>query len=192
MRMWDQSLAWLGGWRIWCCREQWRRSQMPLRSCTAVAVMQAGSCSTSSTPSLGSSVCLGCRPKIAQKNKQKIHSKFPTIPKDQVAKYHETERQINKLKLPDRDFILFFFLGLHLWHIEVSRLGVELGLQLSHYTTATAMWDLSCICDPCHSLRQCCILNPLSEARDRTHILMDTVSGSEPTERMGALAMDFK
>ena len=128
--MWDQSLAWLRGWRIWCCREQWRRSQMPLRSCTAVAVMQAGSCSTSSTPSLGSSVCLGCRPKIAQKNKQKIHSKFPTIPKDQVAKYHETERQINKLKLPDRDFILFFFLGLHLWHIEVSRLGVELELQL--------------------------------------------------------------
>ena len=39
----------------------------------------------------------------------------------------------------------FFFLGLHLHHIEVPRLGVELELQLLAYTTATAMVDLSYI-----------------------------------------------
>ena len=59
-------------------------------------------------------------------------------------------------------FISFFFLGLHLWHIEVPRLGVELEPQLPAYTTATAMPDPSLV------------INPLSEARDQTCILMDT------------------
>ena len=35
----------------------------------------------------------------------------------------------------------FIFLGLHLWHMEVSRLGVKTGLQLQAYTTATAALD---------------------------------------------------
>ena len=47
-------------------------------------------------------------------------------------------------------------------------------LELLAYTTATATQDLSCLCDLHHSSRQCRILNPLSEARDRTPILMDT------------------
>ena len=41
-------------------------------------------------------------------------------------------------------------------------------LQLPAYTTATATPDPSCVCNPHHSSRQCRILNPLSEARDRT------------------------
>ena len=35
----------------------------------------------------------------------------------------------------------FWFLGLHLWHMEVPRLGAELELQLPAYTTATATPD---------------------------------------------------
>ena len=38
--------------------------------------------------------------------------------------------------------------------------------------------NLSCICDLHCSFRQHQILNPLSEARDRTPILIDTMSGS--------------
>ena len=34
-----------------------------------------------------------------------------------------------------------FFLGPHLWHIEVPRLGTELELQLLAYATVTAMPD---------------------------------------------------
>ena len=34
-----------------------------------------------------------------------------------------------------------FFLGLHLPHMEVPRLGVKLELQLLVYTTAPAMQD---------------------------------------------------
>ena len=50
------------------------------------------------------------------------------------------------------------------------------------YTTATAIPDLSGICDLYSSLQQHWILNPVSKARDRTCILMVTVSGSYLTE----------
>ena len=52
--------------------------------------------------------------------------------------------------------------------------GIELELQLPAYTTATAMWDPSHVCDLHHSSQQCQIFNPLSEARDQTCIFMDT------------------
>ena len=58
--------------------------------------------------------------------------------------------------------------------MEVPRLQVESDLQLLAYTTATAMWDLSCICDIHHSSQRHQILNLLSKARDQTRILMDT------------------
>ena len=70
-------------------------------------------------------------------------------------------------------FFFFCFLGPHPPHMEVPRLGVESELQRLVYTTATATWDLSCVCDLHHSSRQHWIPNPLSEARDRTRILMD-------------------
>ena len=51
------------------------------------------------------------------------------------------------------------------------------GLYHSHSNAALShIFDLHC------SLRQHQILNPLSEARDQTHILMDTVSGSPPAK----------
>ena len=58
--------------------------------------------------------------------------------------------------------------------MEVPRVGVELKLQLPAYATTTAKWDPSCICDLHHSSRQCWILKPLSGAKDRTCVLMDT------------------
>ena len=58
--------------------------------------------------------------------------------------------------------------------MEVPRLGVESELQLLAYTAATAMRDPSHICDLHHSSWQHHVLNPLSEARDRTCILMET------------------
>ena len=71
-------------------------------------------------------------------------------------------------------FLLLFFLGPHLWHMKVSRLGVKLEMQLLAYATATAMPYPSCICNLHHSSWQCLILNPLNESGDQTHILMDT------------------
>ena len=39
MRLWIQSLALLSGFRFWCCRELWYRSQMRLGSGVAVALV---------------------------------------------------------------------------------------------------------------------------------------------------------
>ena len=75
--------------------------------------------------------------------------------------------------------LFFGFLGPHLWHMEVPRLGVESELQLLAYTTATAMRDLSLVCDLHHGSRQRQILNPPSGAGDRTWILVRLVS-AEP------------
>ena len=69
---------------------------------------------------------------------------------------------------------LSLFLGPHLQHMEVPRLGVESELKLLAYVTATATRDPSCVCDLHHSSWQNQIFNPLSEARDWIGILMDT------------------
>ena len=47
--------------------------------------------------------------------------------------------------------LLLLLLGLHPQYMEASRLGVESELQLPAYATATAMPDLSYICDLHHS-----------------------------------------
>ena len=67
---------------------------------------------------------------------------------------------------------IFCFLGPHKRHMEIPGLGVQLELQLPAYATATATWDPSCGFDLHHSSRQRRILNPLSEARDRTRNLI--------------------
>ena len=71
----------------------------------------------------------------------------------------------------ESQIILFFvYLGPRLWHMEVPRLGVESELQPPAHTTATGtnrMWD------PHHSSQQHQIPNPLSKARDWTHVLMN-------------------
>ena len=74
------------------------------------------------------------------------------------------------------DFFLFYFvfvfLGTHPWHMEVPRLGVKLELHLPTYATATAPPDPSRVQDLHHGSWQHWILNPLSEARNRTCNLM--------------------
>ena len=68
-------------------------------------------------------------------------------------------------------FLFFFFWWLHLWHMEAPRLGVESEQHLIQ-PLAMATLDLSPVWDPCCSLWQPRILNPLSKTRDWAHILM--------------------
>ena len=63
VRMRVQSLTPLSGLRIQHCRGLWCRLQTQLGSCVAVAVEQAGSYSSDSTPSLGTSIPCRCSPK---------------------------------------------------------------------------------------------------------------------------------
>ena len=58
----------------------------------------------------------------------------------------------------------FVFLGLHPQHVEVPRLGVESELPLLAY--ATAVPNLSHVCDLHPSSQQLRALNPLSKAGD--------------------------
>ena len=62
-------------------------------------------------------------------------------------------------------FSLFFLFMVHLWHMEVSGLGVKSELQLLGYAAATATLDPRLICDLCRELQHYQILSPLSKAR---------------------------
>ena len=70
--------------------------------------------------------------------------------------------------------IFLSFLWLHLRHMGVPRLGVQTELQMSAHATATAMQHTSRVYNVHHSSQQGQIHNPLSEAGDRTCVLMDT------------------
>ena len=84
-----------------------------------------------------------------------------TIPRevsnDSTKADHERKNQLLKFLFI---YLLLPFLGPHVWHMEVTRLGVQLEPQLLAYARATATCDLH------HSSWQRQILNPLSEARD--------------------------
>ena len=73
-----------------------------------------------------------------------------------------------KIRLYVFFFLSFVFLELYLLHMEVPSLGDSLELQLPAYTTAKATPDLRRVFDLHHSSRQCQILDPLREAKDRT------------------------
>ena len=51
------------------------------------------------------------------------------------------------------------------YHMGVPGLRDQIGTAAEAYTTATVTLDLRHICDLCRSLRQCWILNPLSETK---------------------------
>ena len=72
---------------------------------------------------------------------------------------------IRSRKVVTEDFF-FFFLGLHMRHIDVPRLGVESELWLPVCATATVKPDPSLVFDVHHSSRQCRIFNPLKQVRD--------------------------
>ena len=71
-------------------------------------------------------------------------------------------------------YIFLVIVRLHLKHMEVPKLGVELELRLLPYATATAIPDPSSVCNLHHRSWQHWILKPLTGARDRTCNLMDT------------------
>ena len=96
----------------------------------------------------------------------------------------------------------FFFLWPHLWQMEVLRLRVKEELATVVYTTAKATPDPSYICDLRLRLLQCQILNPLSEAREQTHIRRHSpyvwfltywaTTGTPPFNILPAISWDSK
>ena len=87
--------------------------------------------------------------------------------------------------------LLFFFLGPHPRHTDVPRLGLASELHLPAYTAVTATGHPSHVFDLHHSSWQHRILNPLREARDQTHVLMDTCEVLNPLSHKGNSSVDF-
>ena len=70
-------------------------------------------------------------------------------------------------------FILFYYFFLLFRATLIAYGSSQVRGQIGATATGTAMQDPSGICDLYHSSRQRWVLNPLSEARDQTHILMN-------------------
>ena len=95
----------------------------------------------------------GSTPK--KKKKKKNYLRMDHRPQCKVSNYKnflkETQKIYMILGLAMRFLVLFFhFLGPHLWHMEVPRLGVESQLQPPLQATATATQDLISICNLHH------------------------------------------
>ena len=71
-------------------------------------------------------------------------------------------------------FVLFCFRAAPRAYGSSQSIKAESELQVQAYATATAMPDLSHICNLHPNSQQCQILNPLSRARYRTFVLMGT------------------
>ena len=69
------KMACSSGLRIWVLPELWCRSQTQLRCDVAVAVAQAGSCSSDLTPSLGTSISHKCGLKSKKRRKERKDGK---------------------------------------------------------------------------------------------------------------------
>ena len=91
---------------------------------------------------------------------------------------HAEGRVQKKKKVYPGVFLFYFFVFCLCRAAPVAYGGfqaeVKSELQLPAFATATATQDPSQVCDLNHSSWQRWILNPLSKARDLTHILMDT------------------
>ena len=103
-------------------------------------------------------------------NKQFLTQTAKSLDSSRQEELRKNFRQCHKLPSSSLSLSLFHlvFLGVHPQHMEVPRLGVESDLELPAYTTATATWVLSHVCNLHRSSRQRRIFNPLGEVRDRT------------------------
>ena len=88
-------LALLSGSRIQPCCELWCSLQTQLGSGVAVALVQASSNSSDSTPSLGTSICHGCGPKKTRKEGREGGRKEGN---GHFLHHHSTERERENTK----------------------------------------------------------------------------------------------
>ena len=82
-------------------------------------------------------------------------------------------------QVPEQPFLFFRFFFL------LGPLGVKSEPQLLASATATATGDLGCVCNLHCSSRPSQIFNPLSVARDRTHVLIDSSQVLNPLSHNG-------
>ena len=102
MRTRVRSLASLSGLRIWHCLELWCRSQMWLRSCVAVALVQAGGYSSNQTTRLGTSICLGVALEKAKIKKIKISKRENEHPSQHCGDQNPPSQESQQKSSPNK------------------------------------------------------------------------------------------
>ena len=98
----DGSLASLHALRIRRGRERWCRSQTRLGSRVAVAVVQAGSSSSNSTPRLGTSTCRRCSPRKQQQKNRIFLTKLQGRQPFPAVKRRKRRLRGNVVRVPSR------------------------------------------------------------------------------------------
>ena len=130
MKLEVRSLASLRGLRNWHCRELWYRSQTQLGSYIAVAVAQSGSCSSNSTPGLGTSILCGGSPKKSKKKERK-----------RKKNHHQFKMCVFIMVFFQIGFFLFFCLW---WHCLLGGLFKQLSHKYSYIVplSCLSIWRL--------------------------------------------------
>ena len=152
LRVW--SLVSLSGIQRW--RGLWRRLQMQFRSGVAVAVIQAGSCSSDSPPSLGTSICQGYSPKKQKKKKK-------TLPNGNYQQNTENSLKWIWLKtcviwdirwkgdLLKHNFLMIFFVGSYITLIQskifflskIIQMFVEIEIEFCFFSSFFFFFSLN-------------------------------------------------
>ena len=115
--------------------------------------------------------------KLLNNNVPKILDHCPNMYLNQFYLYDSQNNKPQKSCIPNISLRNQLFLSQHTIHTKIRRLFFFcfLGPHLRPaYTTATATLDKNRVCDLHHNSRQHWVPDPLSEARDRIHILRDT------------------
>ena len=103
-----------------------------------MAVVEASSCSSDLTPSLGTPICHEWSPKKPKKKKKRNNDTLGNC----IVSSNSAYELVNPiLQMRNKGFVylfIFFFLEPHLRHMDVPRVGVKLELQLPATATATA------------------------------------------------------
>ena len=86
----------------------------------------------------------------------------------------------------------FFFLGIYPQQYGGSHARGPIRATAPSLCHTIATPDLSHVCNVSHSLQQRWILNPLSKARDWTHIIMDTSQDLNPMSHNGTPGLTLR
>ena len=143
-----QSLSLFSRLRIWHCCKLWCRSKTQLGSGTAVAVVQVGSSSSDSSPSLGTSIGRRCGPK-KQKNKNKVKQinlcYFEPL---NVWSFLQQQQQTNTSNL----IIISYLWSMKQWKLTLSQFAISLFPRIVAKFQGQGLWvprDQGGVSGPC-------------------------------------------
>ena len=175
MRMWVRYLASLSGLRIWHCPKLWCRLRMQLSTALLWLWYRPAFAVPIQLLAWELPYAIGIAIKRKKRKRITINPILGTWSKCTHTPYTDINTHFIYYRHTNTHFFIPFLFMATPGAYGSSQARGQIRDTAAGYITATATPDLSCICNLHHSLQQYWILNPLSEARNRTHILTDNV-----------------